>query len=48
MRETVARFYAQQPQLAGAVAADGGLAVDDLCDAIPGADWRALTEEFFL
>lgn len=48
MRETVARFYAVQPQLAGRVAADGGLPVDDLCSAIPGSDWRTLTEEFFL
>lgn len=48
MRDTVARFYAAQPQFAGAVAADGGEPVDDLCEAIPNADWHALTEEYFL
>jgi len=48
MRETVYRLYGAQPQLAGAVAADGGEPVDDLCAAIPGANWKAVTEEFFL
>lgn len=48
MRETAYRLYAAQPQLAGAVAADGGEPVDDLCSAIPGSNWKAVMEEFFL
>ncbi len=48
MRETVAKLYGMQPALAGTAAADGGVAVDDLCSGIPGADWKAITEEFFL
>jgi glycine cleavage system H lipoate-binding protein len=48
MRETVARFYNSQPALAGSVAADGGLPVDDLCAALPESDWKRITDEFFL
>ena len=48
MRDSVARLYAQQPLLAGAVAADGGRPVDDLLEAIPTANWTKVTAEFFL
>ncbi len=48
MRETVARFYAKQPALAGAVMADGGRPADDLAAALPNASWKELTAEFFL
>ena len=48
MKESVARLYAQQPLLAGAVAADGGRPVDDLLEAIPTANWAKTTAEFFL
>jgi glycine cleavage system H lipoate-binding protein len=48
MREAVERLYAQQPALAGAVAADGGRPADDLMAALPGADWKEVTGEFFL
>ncbi|HBY59829.1 MAG TPA: hypothetical protein DEH78_08385, partial [Solibacterales bacterium] len=48
MHEMVSRLYSLQPQLAGAVSADGGVAVDDLCSALPGAEWKTVTEEFFL
>ena len=34
--------------LAGAVAADGGLPTEDLLRALPDADWKAVTGEFFL
>ncbi len=34
--------------LAGAVAADGGRPADDLMVALPGADWKEVTGEFFL
>ena len=48
MREAVGRLYAQQPQLAGAVAADGGMPVEDLLAGVPDANWRQVTAEFFL
>jgi glycine cleavage system H protein len=48
MRDSVARLYAEQPLVAGAVAADGGRPVDDLLEAIPTANWTKITAEFFL
>jgi hypothetical protein len=48
MREAVGRLYACQPQLAGAVAADGGLPAEDLLATLPDANWRRITSEFFL
>ena len=48
MRESVGRLYARQPQLAGEVAADGGLPTEDLLAGLPDADWRQVTGEFFL
>ncbi len=48
MREAVERLYARQPQLAGAVAADGGRPTDDIFAALPDASWKELTREFFL
>jgi glycine cleavage system H protein len=48
MREAVGRLYARQPQLAGAVAADGGLPTEDLLAGLPDANWKQVTAEFFL
>ena len=48
MREAVERLYARQPQLAGAVAADGGRPTDDLLAALPEHNWKEVTGEFFL
>jgi glycine cleavage system H protein len=48
MREAAQRLYAQQPQLAGAVAAEGGRPVEDLTEALGGERWAELAEEFFL
>jgi glycine cleavage system H lipoate-binding protein len=48
MRDAVERLYSLQPALAGAVAADGGRPADDLLAALPDADWRQTTSEFFL
>ncbi len=48
MEEAVQRLLGRFPQLAGAVAQDGGVAVADLTKALPDADWGALTQEFFL
>jgi hypothetical protein len=36
------------PMAVGALAQDGGVAVDDLTAHMPGEDWAALTKEFFL
>jgi hypothetical protein len=48
MREAAERLYSRQPALAGAVAADGGRPADDLLAALPDADWKQTTSEFFL
>jgi glycine cleavage system H protein len=48
MRSAVEQLYGRQPQLAGAVAADGGQAVEDLLTDVPEADWKQVTGEFFL
>ncbi len=48
MHDAVERLYARQPQLAGAVAADGGRPSDDLLAGIPDAGWKEITTEFFL
>lgn len=48
MREAVARLYAHQPALAGAVAADGGRPAEDLLAALPDKSWKEVTGEFFL
>jgi glycine cleavage system H protein len=48
MRDAVERLYAEQPVLAGAVAADGGRPADDVFAALPNANWREVTGEFFL
>jgi glycine cleavage system H lipoate-binding protein len=48
MREAVQRLYAMQPELAGAVAADGGRPAEDLSVAFPNKPWTELTGEFFL
>ncbi len=38
----------RMPCLAGALAQDGGVAVDDFTAHMPDEDWAALTKEFFL
>ncbi|HZT33706.1 MAG TPA: glycine cleavage system protein H [Bryobacteraceae bacterium] len=48
MREAVGRLYARQPQLVGAVAADGGVPSHDLLANLPDADWKEVASEFFL
>jgi glycine cleavage system H protein len=44
MHEAIDRLYAQQPQLAGPVMAEGGEPVADLGLALPTASWKALAE----
>jgi glycine cleavage system H lipoate-binding protein len=48
MHDSVQRLYALQPQLAGAVAADGGRPAEDLLAGMPGVNWKETTGEFFL
>jgi glycine cleavage system H protein len=48
MRDAVTRLYSRQPALAGAVAADGGRPAEDLLAALPDANWKITTSEFFL
>lgn len=48
MQESVERLYARQPQLAGAVAADGGRPAEDLLAGMPDVNWKKTTAEFFL
>jgi glycine cleavage system H protein len=48
MHDAVERLYAAQPALAGAVAADGGRPADDIFAALPEANWKEITSEFFL
>ena len=38
----------RMPVAAGALAQDGGVAVDDITAHMPGEDWATLTKEFFL
>jgi glycine cleavage system H protein len=38
----------RMPALAGALAQDGGVAVDDLTAHMPDEDWAVITREFFL
>ncbi len=48
VRDCAERLFAKPPQLAGPVMADGGRPIDDFLAKLPGANWRELTEEFFL
>ena len=46
--ESALRLQKKLPQAAGALAQDGGVAMDDLTAHVPDAEWAALTKEFFL
>ena len=48
MRESVARLWAVQPQLAGVTAADGGRPADDLFNNMPDAEWKAVTTDLLI
>lgn len=48
MEEAASRLRMRMPVLAGAVAQDGGVAVDDVAAHLPGQAWSDLTREFFL
>jgi len=48
MEESALRLQARMPMAVGALAQDGGVAVDDLTAHLPDEDWATLTKEFFL
>jgi glycine cleavage system H protein len=48
MRNAAEKLYALQPQLAGAVAADGGRPAEDLLAGMPQVSWKDVTADFFL
>ncbi|HZQ96814.1 MAG TPA: glycine cleavage system protein H [Candidatus Sulfotelmatobacter sp.] len=46
--DSAQRLRNRMPAFAGALAQDGGMAVDDLTAHMPDEDWAQLTKEFFL
>jgi len=48
MEEAASRLRMRMPALAGAVAQDGGVVVDDVAAHLPDQAWSDLTREFFL
>jgi glycine cleavage system H lipoate-binding protein len=48
VEEAALRLQRRMPQLAGALAQDGGVVVDDLSKEIPENDYVAMAREFFL
>jgi glycine cleavage system H protein len=46
--ESALRLQSRIPALAGALAQDGGVAVDDLTEHMPDQNWAEVTKEFFL
>lgn len=46
--ESAGRLQRKMPMMAGALAQDGGIAVDNVTDQIPDKEWSAIAKEFFL
>lgn len=46
--ESASRLQRKMPMALGALAQDGGVAIDNLAAQIPDKDWAALAKEFFL
>jgi glycine cleavage system H protein len=46
--DSALRLRSRMPALAGAVAQDGGVAMDDLTAHMPNEDWAQVAKEFFL
>lgn len=46
--ESANRLQKRMPMMLGALAQDGGLAVDNVTDQIPDQQWSAIAKEFFL
>lgn len=47
MEEAAARFRTRMSDVAGAMAQDGGVAVENLAEHLPGEGWDKLAREFF-
>ena len=47
-QESAARLQTRMPMFAGALAQDGGVAVDNLAEQIPDKEWVSVAKEFFL
>jgi len=47
-QESASRLQSRMPVFAGALAQDGGVAVDNMAEQIPEKEWAAITKEFFL
>jgi glycine cleavage system H lipoate-binding protein len=48
MEEAAGRLQRRMPMLAGAMAQDGGAAVDNLTDTLSNDEWEKVAKEFFL
>ena len=48
MEESAGRLQKKMPSMLGALAQDGGAAVDNIAAQMPNQDWAALAKEFFL
>ena len=46
--ESASRLHRRMPMALGALAQDGGVAMESLADQIPDKDWATLAKEFFL
>ncbi|MGA3193977.1 MAG: glycine cleavage system protein H [Terriglobales bacterium] len=46
--ESAGRLQRKMPMFAGAMAQDGGVAVGNLADQVPDAEWATIAKEFFL
>jgi glycine cleavage system H lipoate-binding protein len=48
MEESASRLQRKMPMALGALAQDGGVAMDNLSAHLPGEDWMRIAKEFFL
>jgi glycine cleavage system H lipoate-binding protein len=48
MEESASRLQRKMPMALGALAQDGGVALDNLSAHLPGDDWTRMAKEFFL
>lgn len=46
--ESASRLQKRMPMMLGALAQDGGVAVDNLTDQLPDKEWNEIAKEFFL
>ncbi|MFZ0478525.1 MAG: glycine cleavage system protein H [Terriglobales bacterium] len=48
MQESASRLQSRMPAFAGVLAQDGGVAVSNLAEQVPDAEWATITKEFLL